>query len=101
MKTQSLIERIRKPSHPGRVFLRDVMEPLGLQVTETAKKLNVSHKHLSAFVNEKNRCSLDMAQRLAIATNTSVVSWLNLQTELDTWDANHNLDPKYTKVREL
>ena len=43
----------RKPTHPGTVFLEDVMKPLHLSVTVAAQKLGVSRKALSEFVNEK------------------------------------------------
>ena len=44
----------RKPTHPGSVFLEDVMKPLGINVTEAAHMLGVSRKALSEFINEKN-----------------------------------------------
>lgn len=94
-------KRTRRPVHPGLMFYSDVMEPLGLKVTETAKKLGISRKHLSEFVNGKTRCNLDMAQRLAIATSTSVASWLNMQTALDVWEVEHNPDPKYSDVQHI
>ena len=44
----------RKPTHPGKVLLEDVMKPLGITVTEAAKDLGVSRKTLSEIVN--GRC---------------------------------------------
>lgn len=82
-------QRLRKPSHPGFVFKQDVLEPLGLSVTQAAEAMGVSRKHLSAFTNGRVACSRELAQRLAKATDTSVASWLNLQTALDVWDAEH------------
>ncbi|MBQ4464069.1 MAG: HigA family addiction module antidote protein, partial [Eubacterium sp.] len=58
----------RRPTHPGTVFLEDVMKPLGLTVTDTASMLGVSRKTLSEFVNEKTSLSPEMALRIAIAT---------------------------------
>ena len=43
----------RRPTHPGTVFLEDVMKPLNMTVTDTARMLGVSRKALSEFVNEK------------------------------------------------
>ena len=40
----------RKPTHPGEVFLEDIMKPLGLSVTEAAHMLGVSRKSLSDFL---------------------------------------------------
>ena len=76
---------IRKPTHPGEVFLKDVIEPLGLSITETAKILDVSRKTLSDFVNEKISLSPELAVRIAKATNTSVESWLQMQYKLTLW----------------
>ena len=76
----------RKPTHPGRVFLEDVLKPLGLSVTEAAKMLGVSRKTLSEFVNEKVALSPEMALRISNATNTSAESWLNMQQKLTLWN---------------
>lgn len=80
----------RKPTHPGTVFLEDVMKPLNLTVTETARRLGVSRKALSEFVNEKSSLSPEMALRISIATNTSAESWLNMQQKLTLWIAEQN-----------
>lgn len=93
--------RKRKPSHPGKVFKLDVLDPLGLSLTQAAKALGVSRKHLSAFVNERTACSKDLAQRLAKATDTSVASWLNMQTALDVWEAEHTNSAEYSKIKPL
>ena len=68
----------RKPTHPGTVLLEDVMKPLNLSVTETARLLGVSRKALSEFINEKSSLSREMAIRIAKATNTSPESWMNM-----------------------
>ena len=83
----------RKPTHPGKVFLEDVLIPLNLSVTETAKMLGVSRKALSEFVNEKASLSPEMALRIAKATNTSAESWMNMQLKLTLWKAYQN-EPK-------
>lgn len=80
----------RKPTHPGTVFLEDVMKPLGLSVTQTAAMLGVSRKALSEFVNEKSSLSPEMALRISIATNTSPESWMNMQQKLTLWIAEQN-----------
>ncbi|SFU71423.1 HigA family addiction module antitoxin [Butyrivibrio sp. INlla21] len=69
----------RKPTHPGNVFLEDVMKPLNITVTGAANMLGISRKTLSEFVNEKASLSPEMAMRISKATNTSVESWINMQ----------------------
>ena len=78
---------IRKPTHPGAIFLEDVMKPLNLTVTEAASMLGVTRKALSEFVNEKSSLSPEMALRISMATNTSVESWMNMQQKLTMWQA--------------
>ena len=83
----------RKPTHPGNVFLEDVMKPLNLTVTDTAHMLGVSRKTLSEFINEKSSLSPEMALRISMATNTSVESWMNMQQKLTIWNARKK-EPK-------
>ena len=77
----------RKPTHPGQVLWADVLEPLGLTVTEAAQKLGVTRKTLSALINGRAALSPEMAVRIARATCTSPESWLIMQTRLDLWEA--------------
>ncbi len=77
----------RKPTHPGKVLLEDVMKPLGITVTEAAKNLGVSRKTLSEIVNGRCTLSPEVAVRIGKATRTSPESWLAMQTRLNLWAA--------------
>ena len=77
----------RKPTHPGEILLEDIIKPLGITITEAAKKLGVSRKTLSELVNQKSALSPEMALRISEATKTSPESWLNMQTKLNLWNA--------------
>jgi len=87
----------RKPTHPGEVLREDVIRPLGITVTEAAKRLGVTRKTLSALVNCKASMSPEMALRVSKATHTSPESWLYMQAKLDLWIA----EQRPTKVKEL
>ena len=52
------------PPHPGEGLKEDVLVPLGLTVTETAKALGISRKTLSEIVNGKSPITPDIAVRL-------------------------------------
>jgi antitoxin HigA-1 len=52
------------PPHPGENLRDDVLIPLRLSVTETAKALGVSRKTLSEIVNGKSPITPDIAVRL-------------------------------------
>ena len=80
----------RQPTHPGEVFLEDVLKPMGITITDAAKDLGVSRKALSEFVNCKASLSPEMAIRISEATKTTPESWLNMQTKLSLWKAMQN-----------
>lgn len=87
----------RKPTHPGTVFLEDVIKPLNLTITAAAEMLGVSRKTLSEFVNEKTSLSPEMALRISKATSTSAESWMNMQQKLTLWKA-YQKEPKNVTV---
>ena len=87
----------RKPTHPGEILREDIIKPLGLTVTDAAKRLGVTRKTLSALINCKASMSPEMAVRVARATKTSPESWLYMQAKLDLWHA----EQKPPKVQEL
>lgn len=80
----------RKPIHPGEILREDVLKPLGLTVTEAAKKLGVTRKTLSLLLNCRSSMSPDMAIRVGKATNTTPESWLFMQAKLDLWIAEQH-----------
>jgi len=93
--------KTRKPVHPGNVFLHDVLIPLGLTITDAAQMMGITRKTLSELINEKSTCTVQMALRIAQATNTSAESWLTMQTKLDLWKArqkNIKLLQKFPKI---
>ena len=87
----------RKPTHPGEVFLKDVLEPLDITITEAAQKLGVTRKTLSEFVNEKSSLSPEMAIRIAKATNTTPESWMLMQMKFTLWQAEQH-EPENVKI---
>ena len=44
----------RKPTHPGEIFLEDVIKPLGITISDAAKHLGVSRKTISKLVNSRS-----------------------------------------------
>ncbi len=73
------------PPHPGDVVTRQCLEPLGLTVTEAAKKLGVSRNALSMLLNDQMKMSTEMAIRLSEGFGGSPESWLLQQMQYDLW----------------
>ena len=85
-----MMERSRKPVHPGAIFLADVLVPLELSITNAARLMGITRKMLSDFVHEQSACTPQMAIRIAQVTRTSAESWLTMQVKLDLWKARQN-----------
>lgn len=74
---------MKNPPHPGLSVRHDCLEPLGLSVTEAAKKLGVSRKQLSDIVNCHAGLSPEMAIRLDKAFGGGAETWFRLQAAYD------------------
>ena len=71
------------PPHPGLMLRADVLEPLGLAVTEAAQKLSMSRVALSRVVNGRAGISPDLAIRLEPAGVSTARFWMGLQSNYD------------------
>ncbi len=74
---------MKKPPHPGLSVRHDCLEPLGLSVTEAAKRLGVSRKQLSDVLNGHSGISPEMAIRLDKAFGGGADTWFRLQAAYD------------------
>ncbi len=80
----------RKPVHPGEVLFEDVIKPLNIKISAAAANLGISRKTLSELIHGKCALTPEMAVRIAIATNTTAESWINMQVKLDLWNIRNN-----------
>ena len=74
---------MKNPPHPGLSVRYDCLEPLGLSVTEAARRLGVSRKQLSSIVNGRAGISAEMAIRLDKAFGGGATTWYQLQAAYD------------------
>ena len=70
-------------SHPGRILLEELLEPLGLSQYRLAKDIGVPARRINEIVLGKRAITADTALRLARYFNMSADFWLNLQTRYD------------------
>ena len=83
---------MKNPPHLGLSIRHDCLEPLGLTVTEAAKKLGVSRKQLSNVVNGHSGISPQMAIRLDKAFGGGANTWYRLQAAYDLAQAMKQAD---------
>lgn len=79
------ISRMHAPAHPGEILRELYLKPLGITITQAAKALGVTRKHISAIVNGRTPVTPEMALRLAKAFATEPEIWVNLQAQYDLW----------------
>jgi antitoxin HigA-1 len=77
------VAMMKTPPHPGIMLRNDVLAPLGLGVTEAARKLGMSRVALSRVVNGHAGISPELAIRLEQAGVSTARFWMNLQSNFD------------------
>ena len=90
---------MHNPPHPGEVLRELYLQPLGLTVTEAARRLGVTRKTVSELVNGRAGVSPEMALRIGTATKSTPESWLNMEMHYDLWQIRRK--QKKLKVRRL
>lgn len=73
---------MKNPNHPGDL-IRDCLDELGVNVTDSAKALGVTRAALSRLINRRAGVSPEMAVRLAKALGGTAGFWLRLQLNYD------------------
>ncbi len=89
---------MKNPPHPGLMLRADVLEPLGLGVTEAAQKLGMSRVALSRVVNGRAGISPDLAIRLEQAGVSTARFWMGLQSNYDLAAALAHRQPPVEKL---
>ncbi len=75
--------RIKNPAHPGGFVKSEIIEGLGLSVTDAATVLGVTRPALSALLNERAHLSSEMALRIEKAFGVSMDTLMRMQNSLD------------------
>ena len=87
-------------AHPGETLKEMVFEPLGLSVTEAARRLAMSRVALSRVLNGKAGISPDLALRLEKAGVSTARFWVSLQANYDLWVAMQHDQPPVKPLQE-
>lgn len=100
MKTLKRQKVERKPSHPGEILKNIWLDELGLSQQAFAQKLSKATKgkvkistmqtKVSEIINGKRAMSADFAVLLSHVLNTTPKMWMNIQVNLDIWEAEQN-----------
>lgn len=75
--------RMKNPAHPGAFVRHEIVDPLGLSVTDAAQALGVTRAALSAFLNERANLSPEMGLRIEKAFGVSMDTLMRMQNSFD------------------
>ena len=89
---------MKNPPHPGTMLKTDVLDPLGVGVTEAARKLCMSRVALSRVVNGRAAISPELAIWLEQAGVSTARFWMNLQLNFDLAQARGQDHPLVEKL---
>ena len=89
-----LLPKNRKPTTPGEMLLKEFLEPLGMTQKALAEHLGWTYTRLNEIVNGKRGVSAETALSLGDVFNMEPEFWLNLQRNLDLWEASQSHETK-------
>ena len=86
-----MIPRNRIPAHPGKILLKEFLEPKEMTQAALADKMHVPIQRVNTLVNEKRDMTPETAILLSRALGTNAEFWMNLQTNHDLAVAEHKM----------
>lgn len=92
-----MLPKYRKPIHPGEILWEEFLCPLGITQAEFVNHLGGTwtQPKLSAIVNGRRGITEIIALDLADALGTTPQFWINLQVDVNLWEAKR----KRKKIR--
>lgn len=103
-----MLPRYRKPVDPGEILWEEFLKPLKISQTEFVNHLGGtwSQPKLSAVISGKRAVTESIALDFADALGTSAEFWINLQKDVDLWEAKQKhkklkLFPNLRRARKL
>jgi addiction module HigA family antidote len=95
---------MKHPPHVGGVIRREVIEPLGLTVTQAARALRVGRQALSRLLNENAALTSDMALRIEKAFGPKMEHLMRMQLAYELAQAREHesaINVKRYQAKEL
>jgi addiction module HigA family antidote len=78
---------MNNPTHPGGFVKTEIIEPLGLSVTDAAKVLGITRPALSALLNCRAALSSEMALRIEKAFGVKMDTLMRMQNSFEIAEA--------------
>lgn len=91
--------RKRAPTHPGAVLL-SAIKGAGVTVTEAASAMGTKPERLREIIGG-GAVTPTMALKLGRYFGNGPELWLNMQTDVDLWEAREAMGTKLRKIKPL
>ena len=102
MKEYTVKRPIRRPpTHPGEILRKDVLEGLGLSISEAARRLGVSRQQLHRILAGTHPITTEMALRLGKFVGNGPGIWLRMQQAHDLWNAEQRMSDQLSKIEPV
>ena len=77
----------RQPTHPGQMLLKEFLRPAGMSQAEAARCLGIPPNRVNELIRGKRGMTAGTALKLSALFQTTPQFWMNLQTNLELWEA--------------
>jgi len=91
----------RPPVHPGEILGEDVLQTLGLSVSEAARRLGISRQQLHRILSGTHPITTEMALRIGKFAGNGPGLWLRLQQAYDLWHAENRMTEELSKIESV
>ena len=85
------MQRDRQPTIPGVILKSLFLDERGVTTKAFAEAVGVTPKHMSRIIHGKARIEANLAARMAKVLGTSERFWMNLQANVDIWQARRDI----------
>ena len=89
------------PVRPGEVLRKHLLQGEGFTQEQLAKAMKVSRFSINQIINGRRAVTAEMALRLAKVTSTTPDFWLNLQRDIDIYEAQRALNDELPSLAVL
>ncbi len=91
----------RRPVHPGEILREEFLPDYGLTVSTLARALGVSRQTVNELLRERRALSPAMALRLSRLFGNTAEFWLNLQRNVDLWEAESSMKDAVRRIKPI
>lgn len=91
----------RRPTTPGEVIKDEFLVPLKITQTQLAEAMGIPLQRLNLIINGKRGVTPDTALRLSKALGGSIKFWLNLQQNVDLYDAITTANSSIERIHRI